>query len=346
MKKLSAKFHLALGLTSIVMTLLLTATVLNLIPDRQQSVLDGRVALAESIASSSTLFLTKEDYSSISSNLEFLMSRNKDLQAAVISRPGVEKPLTIGDEAFVDTDFDHTKSTPSALVLPILQGDTEWGKISLFFKDVDGSTVIEKVQNSRLALIGFCSILGFILFYLYLGKMLKALNPSQAVPGRVRSALDTLAEALIVVDGKTNVVLANKAFQNITGESAESVLGRKADEFNWYLSEDQPDEEDDADTEGFPWTKALETSDTIRGVGVWMKSQSGNWHKFQVNCSPILSGNKASGVLISLDDVTDLEEKEKELRAARDALYRSSQARTGHIRSRVTKTSQYNIQQW
>jgi len=331
MKKLSAKFHLALGLTSIVMTLLLTATMLNLIPDRQQSVLDGRVALAESIASSSTLFLTKEDYSSISSNLEFLMSRNKDLQAAVISRPGDEEPLTIGDETAVDTDFDHTKSTPSALVLPILQGDTEWGKISLFFKDVDGSTLIEKVQNSRLALIGFCSILGFILFYLYLGKMLKALNPSQAVPGRVRSALDTLAEALIVVDGKTNVVLANKAFQNITGESAESVLGRKADEFNWYLSEDQPEEEDDADTEGFPWTQALETSETIRGVGVWMKSQSGNWHKFQVNCSPILSGNKASGVLISLDDVTDLEEKEKELRAARDAAQDANRAKSDFL---------------
>ena len=331
MKKLSAKFHLSLGLTSIVMTLLLSATILNLIPDRKQSVLDGRIALAESIASSSTLFLNKEDYAGITSNLEFLMSRNGDLQAAIISRGEEDEPLKIGDESAIDSDFDASKPTPSALVLPILQGDTEWGRISLFFSNVDGDTHLQKIQNSRFALIGFCSVLGFILFYLYLGKMLKALNPSQAVPGRVRSALDTLAEALIVIDGKSNVVLANKAFQTITGETAEGVLGRKANEFEWHLTEDQPDEEAIAATEGFPWAKALETSETIRGVGLWMKSHTGAWHKFQVNCSPILSGNKASGVLISLDDVTDLEEKEKELRAARDAAQDANRAKSDFL---------------
>jgi len=147
MKKLSAKFHLSLGLTSIVMTLLLSATILNLIPDRTQSVLNGRVALAESIASSSTLFLSKEDYAGITSNLEFLMSRNEDLQAAIISRGEEDEPLKIGDESAIGSDFDDSKSTPSTLVLPILQGDTEWGKISLFFSNVEGDTRLQKIQT-------------------------------------------------------------------------------------------------------------------------------------------------------------------------------------------------------
>lgn len=338
MKKLSAKFHLALGLTSIVMTLLLSATMLNLIPDRKQAVLSGRVALAESIASSSTLFLTKKDYPSITSNLEFLMSRNDDLRAATIRRTEDEAPIKIGDKSAIansQLNIDgETKSSPSTLVLPILQGEEEWGKISLFFGDIEGNTWIQKLQNSRLALIAFCSLLGFVLFYLYLGKMLKALNPSQAVPGRVRSALDTLAEALIVIDGKSNVVLANKAFQNITGESAESVLGRKASEFDWHLGDLHPEEDNgeirDANAE-FPWARALASSETIRGTGVWLESHAGDWHKFQVNCSPILSGNKASGVLISLDDVTDLEEKEKELRAARDAAQQANRAKSDFL---------------
>jgi len=221
MKKLSAKFHLALGLTSIVMTLLLTATMLNLIPDRQKAVMSGRVALAESIASSSTLFLTQKDYSGIQSNLEFIIGRNEELLAATVTRSGENTPLVIGNESEIDPEYDASTSTLSTLVMPILQRDTEWGKIALFFTNPNGDGWIKKLQNSRLALIAFCSLAGFILFYFYLGKMLKALNPSQAVPGRVRSALDTLAEALIVVDGKSNVVLANKAFQTITDESAE-----------------------------------------------------------------------------------------------------------------------------
>lgn len=334
MKKLSAKFHLALGLTSIVMTLLLSATMLNLIPDRQKAVLSGRVSLAESIASSSTLFLSKKDYSSIQSNLEFVMSRNDDLLAATVSRSKDDVPLLIGDESAIDPNYDAEVSTPSTLVLPILEGDKEWGKIALFFTNPDGEGWIKKLQNSRIALIAFCSLLGFGLFYLYLGKMLKALNPSQAVPGRVRSALDTLAEALIVVDGNSNVVLANKAFQTITGESAEALLGKKADEFDWYLSDQHPDESDieNPDTDQtFPWIRALETSETIRGADVWLEAHDGNWHKFLVNCSPILSGKKASGVLVSLDDVTDLEEKEKELRSARDAAENANRAKSDFL---------------
>ncbi len=45
----------------------------------------------------------------------------------------------------------------------------------------------------------------FIGFYLYLGKMLKQLDPSQAVPERVRSALDTMAEGLLVLDHKGQI---------------------------------------------------------------------------------------------------------------------------------------------
>jgi len=337
MKKLSAKFHLALGLTSIVMTLLLSATMLNLIPDRQKAVISGRVALAESVASSSTLFLSKKDHSSIQSNLEFIINRNEDLLAATVVRGGDEIPLVIGDETAIDPEYDTSTSTTSTLVLPILQGEAEWGKIALFFTNPDGNGWLKKLQNSRLALIAFCSLLGFLLFYLYLGKMLKALNPSQAVPGRVRSALDTLAEALIVVDRKSNVVLANKAFQTITGESAEALLGKKADEFEWHLSEEHPLEQSET-AEGepqeekiFPWMEALNTSETVRGADVWLEAHDGNWHKFLVNCSPILSGKKASGVLVSLDDVTDLEEKEKELRSARDAAQDANRAKSDFL---------------
>ena len=331
MKKLSAKFHLSMGLTSIVMTLLLLATMLNMIPDREQAALAGRVALAESIASASTLFLSKKDYSSITSNIEFALSRNDDLQSVVLKREEDEKPVIFGDESLADISSLSDTSTPSQLILPILQGDKQWGQITLIYADLSGVGWWQKIQNSRLTLIAFCSLVGFALFYLYLGKALKALNPSQAVPGRVRSALDTLAEALIVIDGKSNVVLANKSFQSITGETAESVLGKKAEQFKWHLNDLHPDEAEAEADRVFPWQEALESAETIRGARLWLESESGQWHKFQVNCSPILAGKKASGVLISLDDVTELEEKEKELRSARDAAEEANRAKSDFL---------------
>ena len=331
MKKLSAKFHLTLGLTSIVLSLLLSSTMLKLIPDRHALTMQGRISLAESIASSSTLFLGRKDYANIQTNLEFAISRNEDLLAATIKRTKDTTPLVIGEESAVDPDFDERASTMSTLVLPILQGEEEWGRISLFFIDPANRSRLERLRGSPITLIAFCCLLGFLLFYLYLGKMLKALNPSQAVPGRVRSALDTLAEALMVVDGKSNVVLANKAFQNITGETAEALLGQKADEFQWHLGEQHPDEQQTDENAVFPWIKALETSETIRGADLWMQAHDGNWHKFLVNCSPILSGKKASGVLVSLDDVTDLEEKEKELRKARDAAEEANKSKSDFL---------------
>lgn len=331
MKKLSAKFHLATGLTSIVTSMLLAAILLGLIPNRTQAIVDGRVTLAESIASSSTLFLLQGDKSAITKNLEFALSRNPDLIAASITSRKNDQAIVIGEQSVITDNGSNQASTESRIVLPILEKDSTWGEIVLYFSDSSGTSKIEQIKNSNLALISAFGLASFILFYLYLGKMLKALNPSQAVPGRVRSALDTLAEALLVIDRKSNVVLTNKAFQEINGQESEKLLGRKATDFNWHLGEHHPDESPSSEKAQFPWQLALESKETIRGAQLWLKSKDDVWHKFLVNCSPIVTGNVASGVLISLDDVTELVQKEKELRLARDAAEEANTAKSDFL---------------
>lgn len=317
-----------MGLTSIVTSLLLAAILLNMVPDRKQAVIDGRVVLSESIASSSTLFLLNKDHASVTQNLEFNIERNPDLVAASIERSNDKQKISIGDEDIILNSPQTAESNESRVVLPILQNDKAWGEITLFFTSTDGQTWIEKIRNSKFSMIGFTGLLGFILFYLYLGKMLKALNPSQAVPGRVRSALDTLAEGLLVVDRKSNVVLANKAFQELAGSEAEALVGKKADSFKWHNSSKHPDESTADNDKPFPWVKALQTKETLRGEQLWLQHHDGKWHKFLVNCSPIITGKTANGVLISLDDVTELEETEKALILARDAAEEANKAKS------------------
>ncbi len=332
MKKLSAKFHLAMGLTSIVTSVILLAVMLNLVPDRKQAVINGRIILAEAIASSSTLFLANEDYSSVAENLEFSIKRNPDLLAASIKRQSDPQPLIFGDSSIVTTE-SGAESTERRVVLPILQNNETWGEIVLFFERAEGQGWLNYARHSRFSLIAFAGAICFIMFYLYLGRMLKALNPSQAVPGRVRSALDTLAEALLVIDRKSSVVLANKAFQEITGQASDDILGKNASSFSWHIGDIHPEEISDQSqhNKNFPWLVALQNKETLRGEPLWLKNHSGEWHKFLVNCSPIITGKTANGVLISLDDITELEEKEKELRLARDAAEEANHAKTSFL---------------
>jgi hypothetical protein len=54
-----------------------------------------------------------------------------------------------------------------------------------------------------------------VIFYFYLGKVLRQLDPSQAIPGRVRTALDTMAEGLLILEG--NGVVSGNASANYGG---------------------------------------------------------------------------------------------------------------------------------
>ena len=73
----------------------------------------------------------------------------------------------------------------------------------------------------------------FLVFYFYLGKVLSLLDPSKAVPARVRAALDTMAEGLLVLDKRQHIVLANLAFARMLGKTSDELVGFKAGDLPW-----------------------------------------------------------------------------------------------------------------
>ena len=56
--------RVAMGQTSVLITLLLLAAFVGLVPDRTRAVIEGRVALAEAIAANSSIFITSSLLSS------------------------------------------------------------------------------------------------------------------------------------------------------------------------------------------------------------------------------------------------------------------------------------------
>jgi len=327
----SARFHIAFGLTSLLTTVILLAVFTGFVPDREEAVVNGRFAVSEAIAALSSMSLSSNNLSGFRSSLELIVERNQDLESVVLQRARDSQRITFGAPlaaprtATNTTEQKTAASSQNVTVMPLLRGGREWGNLEFHFKPWRGDSLIDRSRQSAFSLVIFVGLLTFPLFYFYLGKMLKELNPSAAVPARVRSALDTIAESLLVMDKKFNIVLANAAFAKLVGKPAEELVGISAETLAWL--------NDDEDAEAtYPWELALASGEPVHNQMIAFHDHLGQRRKFIVNCSPVMGAKgKAGGVLISMDDVTLLAEKETLLRQSMEEAEAANQAKSSFL---------------
>ncbi|MFK7733811.1 MAG: ATP-binding protein [Pseudomonadales bacterium] len=326
LKKLSAKSQIALGQSGLIVTALLVAVMLGLVPDRVSAVRDGRAALAEALAANSSAFLTYADLQRIQSNFDLVITRNDDLLSAGLRRYDGSLAISSGehDEAWELVSSEY--SSDRQLVVPIHTGDVEWGSLELRFSSARAEGLLGMLQSPWLQLSAFLGVASFIMFYLYLGRMLAQLDPSQAIPGRVRSALDTMAEGLLVLDKKQQIVLANQAFADMLDEEPDKLVGVSANQLPWL------DTQGDEHSDDYPWTQALEAGEARLGQSISLQLPGDVTKIFKSNCSPVLGtkGNYA-GVLVSFDDVTELEEKKIELSKSKEEAEAANAAKSSFL---------------
>ena len=310
MPKLNAKTHIAVGLAFLVVTLLLAAVSLQLVPDRIAAIRESRATLAETIAINSSAFIIKNDFKVLKLILGLVVKRNDDIVSAAVRHDSGKAIVTIGEHQWDDAGGEH--STDTHLKVPIFSGKKKWGQMELRFTPLTAQGWLSVVDHPLTKLVAFMALTSFILFWLYLRRMLKHLDPSQAVPPHVRAALDTLAEGLMVLDLKENIVLANQAFASIVGRTTDDLATGHASEFEWLGPEGEP-----LDPADYPWTKALTEGTTQRDDIIHLHDSESRLRIFKVNSSPVLgSGDKPGGALVSLDDVSELEEARESAEAA------------------------------
>lgn len=149
----------------------------------------------------------------------------------------------------------------------------------------------------------FVSLVAWAIFE----RSFKYLDPSQVVPDRVSAALDTMAEGVVLLDTSNEIGHANGVFGQIVGVQPAQLLGIKIDDFEWNQSTD-------FGSNFLPWTQALKEQRPICGVVVNLTLADQPTRKFIVNASPIVSNAaECKGVLVSLEDVTAMENKKHEL---------------------------------
>jgi len=308
--KLNAKTHIAMGLAFLVVTLMLAAVSLHLIPDRLGAIRQSRATLAETVAINSSAFIVKNDFKVLKLILGVVVDRNKDIVSAAVRHSTGKVIVTVGDHQWVDDGQAH--STDTHLKVPIWSGKEKWGQMEMRFTPLTAPGWWAFVDHPLTKLLAFMALTSFLLFWLYLRRMLKHLDPSQAVPPHVRAALDTLAEGLMVLDLKENIVLANQAFASIVGRSTDDLATGHTSEFQWLGSDGEP-----LEPANYPWTRALTEGTTQRDSIVYLYDNESRLRTFKVNSSPVLgSGDKPGGALVSLDDVSELEEAREAAEAA------------------------------
>jgi PAS domain S-box-containing protein len=325
-RRLSSRSLLALGLTSIVICALLIADVLGLVPDRAHAVREGRVALAESVALSTAVLAVRGDADGLARYAGALESRQSALMGIRITSADASFAVQAGavPVGAIPAAAGQSMFSDERVVVPVLGPDGAWGQVELYFKPVSwmASHLPWFPHSAPLALV--LGVLCSIAFALYLRRMLRHLDPSNAIPARVRTAFDTLAEGLLVLDPAGDIVLANTAFAKVAGIEPDALIGRSAGSLPWVSRDASA-----PTTPRLPWLDALSDGRLRYGQLMVLPDAQGTLHTFMVNCSPIPgAATRPAGVLVSLDDVTELEEKEVQLRQARDAAQAADRAKS------------------
>ncbi len=221
----SARFRLAFGLTSTVISVVLIGLNIGIMPDYRNVEMRGRARLCEAIAANSSVVVRQRDLRRLQSILDLTVERNDDILSAAVRREDGSLVVTVGNHEQNWKPLEDSPSTDTQVTVPIRANNEPWGTLELCFRPLSPPGIWGYVANPRSMLVLFIGAATFLLCSIYLGKTLQHLDPSKVVPGRVRSALDTLAEGLLVLDHHHRIMLANQSFAEIVGEPPEKLLG-------------------------------------------------------------------------------------------------------------------------
>jgi diguanylate cyclase (GGDEF)-like protein/PAS domain S-box-containing protein len=157
---------------------------------------------------------------------------------------------------------------------------------------------------------------GFGLCYAYLRRAMHYLDPSASVPDRVRKALDTLNEGLLIVDQQARIVLANRAFREMHPSAGAELNGKRLQSLDWLSAA--------AAGATPPWEQTLASGEPVAAQALALPQPEGEATQLLVSSSAILDNRgQARGCLISFDNVTAVHRANEELRLAMVELEKS-----------------------
>ncbi len=296
---------LAFAMVCVGASLILGAQWLGIIPDQSRELMRSRHALSEAVAINASSHVRKQQWLDLQTTLQTLVDRDPDILSIGLRTDlgGLRSETKSHNQLWSSQDMKDAGI--EIIEVPISSNRQPWGTVELTFRQ-ENMTLWSQLQNLPVfhLLLFFC-LAGLVAYTAFMMRVLKLFNNTQVVPDRVRQALDTLTEGLLVLDESGRIVLANSAFAKIIGKQQDELEGVQASELSWVAA--------DIVEGNFPWRLAIDES-VVQTERI-LRYQLGNGPQriFSANAAPLGKKRGQRGALATFRDVTHLEEHRAEL---------------------------------
>lgn len=317
--------RITLAMLGITVALVLAAHTLRILPDTEAEALANRKRTVEALTVQLTSGTLLDDLDSTIVVLDAVVERSPEILSAALRDAGGTIVLESGNHEQFWRPTSDGRSTPEFVRAPIFAGDAEIGALEVRFEPLPSQWALSFDRGGVAAFLLFVTIGGALGYFLVLRRSLRALDPSAVVPERVKVAMDTLVEGVIIMDEREQVLLANQAFGRYLDVPVEQLIGKRASALNWRS----------ADTGGsapaLPWVVAMTARVPVTDCMLELRAANHAIRTFAVNATPVLDARGGlRGALASFDDVTELRQQNGELQRTLTQLEDSRQVVEKH----------------
>lgn len=298
--QLSPASRIALGLISLIVTLLLVIDIsLNLVPDQADVQRKIRETTSERLAVQITSLIQAQEWDALKLTVNAALDRDRDILSLAVRQLDGRVVVMAGNHMRHWVAPPAGKSTLTHVRVPIYARDGLWGDVEISYKPVTPQSLREWLQMPLVALFLVIVPAGFLAFYLYMRRSLQYLDPTAAIPDRVRVAFDALTEGVAVIDRAGRIMLHNKAFRQLHPFAAEDLMGKPLSKLPWLVGE-KP-------SQATPWDEAMQNQANVSGHLLTITQPDHSVIKVIVNASSILDAHgKLRGCMVTFYDVTEL----------------------------------------
>ncbi len=307
---ISPLHRITLGLLLLTISILLMGEMLGFVPNQREAELTARKAMAESLAIQISSQIADNKINKVNKLLNIIIKRNQYIRSVGLRENSKVLLLqTRGHEKNWLLKANE-QSTMEQINIPIFSQQKRWGTLEVDFTPANQGFFQSLLDNSFFTMLLFVFIVGFILYLLFLKRVLSELDPSSVVPDRVRSAFDVLTEGLVMLDPSERVILVNTAFEKKLGITGKDIIGKNIANLAWTMTENK----NSITSQKFPWSTLFETQEAPESTHIKLKTANHETLSLEINVAPIKAPNKSiKGAIVTINDITEIEKKNREL---------------------------------
>jgi diguanylate cyclase (GGDEF)-like protein/PAS domain S-box-containing protein len=320
--------RLSFGLTVLMVSLILLLSMANVIPDPQKATDALRHRLSEQLGTQVAHTLQRGDSAELHTLLAAQRNHSSDIQSLAIRRVDGTLVTQVGAHDLHWRVPRDGKFDADNIRVPLLADKQAWGSLELnFHPSRPGTTITAWLYDPLVMVVLLFGGAAFAVSYLFLRRALFYLDPTSAVPERVRRAFDSLREGILILDRSGRIMLTNAAFKRLHPSATEGLVGRDITQQKWLLAGLKHESASE------PWSKVMADGKEIEGMLLDVAQPNGDMLHTVVNMSPVQAPNgSVRGCLISIDNVSELHRANSkllqlvsELNETRDEIDRKNQ---------------------